>query len=85
MSFYPYPFFTGCEKLDALVGDATVHSFRGFIVGDAGSATPTEVQVYMHDGSTLVIQNVQPGVPYAIPILGVASISTGMQEIWGLK
>lgn len=65
--------------------DDTIGSFRGFVVGTVGSATPPKIGVYMLDGSILVIKNVQAGVPYAIPIRGVQSTSEGMFDIWGLK
>lgn len=97
MSYQTAPWFTGAQPIAAydptpgvetnvdMRSDNTIGSFRGFIVGTAGSATPAEIGVYMTDGSILVIKDVQVGVPYAIPIRGVHSTSAGMYDIWGLK
>lgn len=63
----------------------TIGSFRGFVVGNVGTATPPEIGVYMLDGSILVIKGVQVGVVYDVPIRGVASTSEAMYDIWGLK
>lgn len=97
MSFNPAPNFTGAVPIaayDPTPGveanvdvrfSSTIGSFRGFVVGTVGSATPPEIGVYMLDGSILVIKYVQAGVPYAVPIRGVQSTSAGMYDIWGLK
>lgn len=97
MSYPNAPLFTGAVPIaaydptpgvEAAVDvrfSPTIGSFRGFVVGTAGSATPPEIGVYMLDGSILIIKGVQVGVPYAIPIRGVQSTSAGMYDIWGLK
>jgi len=64
---------------------STIGSFRGFVVGTVGSATPPEIGVYMLDGSLLVIKGVQAGLVYDVPIRGVSSTSAAMYDIWGLK
>ena len=97
MSYQSAPLFTGAVPIaayDPTPGveahvdvrfDNTIGSFRGFVVGDVGSAGVPEIGVYMLDGSILVIKEVQAGVPYAIPIRGVQATSADMYDIWGLK
>jgi hypothetical protein len=96
MSFAPAPKYNGAKPLaayDPTPGveanvdvrfDATIGTFKGFIVGNVGTATPPEIGVYCLDGSILVIKEVQAGVVYDIPIRGVQSTSAAMYDIWGL-
>jgi hypothetical protein len=89
MSFQIYPLFRGATPVVSgatnTVGDSTLGSFVGFIVGSLGSEPVPVITLFMLDGSTLPIHNVQPGVPYVIANRGVESVSTGMGEVHVLK
>ena len=97
MSYKSYPWFTGAVPMAAYDPTPGVEAnvdnrynensgkFSGFIVGTLGDASTPEITLYMLDGSLLVIKDVQPGVPYAIPNRGVQNTSSNMFDIWVLK
>jgi hypothetical protein len=84
MSYKAAPWATGAVNLVPLVGDSTAGRYVGFIVGSLGDAPVPEIVLYMLDGTTLPIKNVQGGLIYYLPNRGVASKSANMLDVYGL-